>query len=45
MDDDPLTRDDQAALAEILDAVGPEGAYAIAEYLGIDLDADDTTEA
>ena len=40
MEDDPLTRDDQAALAEILAATGPEGAYAIAEYLGIDLDGE-----
>ncbi|WP_017616399.1 hypothetical protein [Nocardiopsis salina] len=45
MDDDPLTRDDQAQLAEILTATGAEGAYAIAEYLGIDLDADETDES
>lgn len=34
----PLTSEEQAWLAGLLDDVGPEGAYTIAEYLGIDLD-------
>jgi len=43
MDDDaPLNLDDRAWLAELLYEVGPEGAYGIAELLGIDLD--DTVE-
>lgn len=39
MDDDtPLNLDDRVWLAELLREVGPEGAYEIAELLGIDLD-------
>jgi len=41
MDDDPLPPDDREErtwLAEVLDEVGPEGAYEIADLLGIDLD-------
>lgn len=34
MDPDP----DRVWLAELLETVGPEGAYEIAELLGIDLD-------
>lgn len=34
----PLTDEEQAWLAGLLDEVGPEGAYKIAELLDIDLD-------
>jgi hypothetical protein len=34
----PLAEEERAWLAGLLDDVGPEGAYKIAEYLGIDLD-------
>ena len=38
MDDAPLTPDDQVWLAQLLAEVGPEGAYEIAEALGLDPD-------
>lgn len=37
-DEPPLTDGDRVWLAGYLEEVGPEGAYMIAEALGIDLD-------
>lgn len=37
-DEPPLTDEERAWFAGLLDEVGPDGAHAIADWLGIDLD-------
>ncbi|MEU3213449.1 hypothetical protein ABZ631_21340 [Nocardiopsis alba] len=38
--EEPLTEEDRRWLGELLAETGPEGAYEVAAYLGINLDAE-----